>query len=688
MQREPTAPSRSGRRFLAAPMHGPFHSNVSVIVLNFNHAAVTLECLDALTTAKSPLIRDIIVVDNGSDPENLTILRERHRKKDFVLVEVGENRFFSEGNNIGVDYAETDYIVFLNNDAFVQPGWIEELTSTMRKDPSVSAVGPMFLYPDGRVQEVGSVALPTGDVVQVGKGAVWGPDHYQTPCVVDFCSAACLLMSRTDFLKVGGFGFEWEPAYYEDVDLCLKLWTHCGKVMVNPKARVVHIESKTTSNRKLQLENISEINRMRFVAKWGAWLEERQTRRLPPPEADLEELSQSDLATLTKSPAAAERPMVLYSPYQLVPGGGERVMFELASHMSTLVGLHNVVFSTPHRYSSIRMRQIAATFGFDRVVGTPLPFELVDPDHCRFSIVLGNSITPPVRAFGSKSVYQLQFPFWVPDAEVREKAEWLGEYDEVWVYSDFVRRKVNGLVGHYGIAAPPLRVIPPPATWSGATAELPWRERRTILSVGRFFAGGHNKRQDVVIAAFRRLIEAGFGDFELALAGSIHPSPEGRERFQELQAMASGLPCTFFPNIGRTDLAALYGRSAVLIHAAGYGVDIDEFPQSLEHFGITPVEAASFGCIPVVFGQGGPLEVIRALGADTAFSTIDECAGTVSALLRDPVGSTALSTHLLESCQQFSPQSFWKQVNVALHELGVLEEAPGHRPAVVARSRL
>ncbi len=123
------------------------------------------------------------------------------------------------------------------------------------------------------------MAVPTGDVVQIGKGAVWGPDHYDTPCVVDYCSAACLLMRRADFLAVGGFGLEWEPAYYEDTDLCLKLWTQCGKVMVNPLARVVHIESKTTSDRRLQLHDISEINRARFVRKWGAVARERARSR-------------------------------------------------------------------------------------------------------------------------------------------------------------------------------------------------------------------------------------------------------------------------------------------------------------------------------------------------------------------------------------------------------------------------
>ncbi len=58
----------------------PFDDNVSVIVLNYNQAATTLECLDALGRADSPLVREIIVVDNGSNPEELAVLRKRHRR--------------------------------------------------------------------------------------------------------------------------------------------------------------------------------------------------------------------------------------------------------------------------------------------------------------------------------------------------------------------------------------------------------------------------------------------------------------------------------------------------------------------------------------------------------------------------------------------------------------------------------
>jgi GT2 family glycosyltransferase/glycosyltransferase involved in cell wall biosynthesis len=653
-----------------------FFNNVSVIVLNYNQAATTVECLDALAAAESDLIREIIVVDNGSTAAELSILRQHHHDENFVLVEVGINRFFGEGNNIGVDFAHGDYIVFLNNDAFVQPGWIEALCDTMRADPLVAAVGPMFIYPDGRVQEVGGIVVPTGDSVQIGKGAVWGPDHYVTPCLVDYCSAACLMMRRSDFLKVGGFGLEWEPAYYEDTDLCLKLWTQCGKVMVNPNARVIHIESKTTSDSRLKLHDISEINRARFVKKWGAWLTARQTSHLTnialTSQPDTAERGTANVEPRVATPAASESQFVLYSPYQLVPGGGERMLFELASVLASVAGSSNVVFASPERYSTIRIRQIEATFGFENVIGAVMPWNAVEPEHCRFAAVIGNSIVPPIRAFGERSVYHIQFPFWVDDRMVEDHGYLLAGYDEIWVYSEFVRRNVNGLIRHYGLEAPPIRLLRPHAMWSGSVSGLPWPERRTILTVGRFFSGGHNKRQDVVIEAFRRILELGVEGAHLALAGAIHPSPEGRKRFYELQSQAEGLPCTFYPNVGRADLATLYGQSAVLIHAAGFGVDPDEFPERLEHFGITPIEAASFGCIPVVYGQGGPPEVVHTLGSDTTFDTIEECADLVARLFADPQGSSLLSAHLLESCHVYSPQAYADGVCDSLRDLGLL----------------
>ena len=291
-------------------------------------------------------------------------------------------------------------------------------------------------------------------------------------------------------------------------------------------------------------------------------------------------------------------------------------------------------------------------------MATAHPWDEVDRSRCRFSVVLGNWIIPPIPAFGRRSVYQLQFPFSMSDEDVAANAKLLADYDEIWVYSDFVRRNVNGLLRHYGLRQSPIRVISPPATWPGAGAGAAWADRKTILTVGRFFAGGHNKRQDVVIDAFRQLLQDGLRGFELAVAGSIHPGPEGRKRYHELRSLAEGLPCTFHPNVARDDLAALYGRSAVLVHAAGYGVDPDEFPESLEHFGITPVEASSFGCIPVVYGQGGHVMSSRSSGP-TPLSRRSTAALVSSRNCSEILlGSSVLSARVRERSQAFSPEAF------------------------------
>lgn len=653
-----------------------FRNNISVVVVNYDRIETTVKCVDCIEHSQGDYVREVIVVDNGSSPAVLAELTELLAGKARI-VSLGTNRYFGEGNNIGVEDATGDFILLLNNDAYVEPDCIPELVQTMEKDPSIAAVGPMFLYPSGAVQEVGAIVLETGDIVQVGKGAIWGPDHYTTECSVDYCSAACLLMRKRDFLDVGGFSLQWEPAYYEDADLCLSLRQAVGPVLVNPRARVVHVESLTTADVRMRLESQVDINRLAFVDKWGECLKARQAAWGPGPAKDPtirgpgpEAVDAPERAAIPRrAPHSRIGTAVLYSPYELVPGGGERYMFELAATLADAIGPDNVRMASPHRYSGLRMRQMSDAFGVRGPTAAITLDELREspPD---MTVVLGNEIAPPAPGYGRLyNVYMCQFPFDAPEAYIRSNGPFINTFDEIWVNSDFTRRYVNGNLRLFGLRAPKIRIVPPPSTISRPDHIPDWHLRSAVMTVGRFFQGGHNKRQDVVIEIVRELNKTLGRSVPLVMAGSLHATHASRDRFQELLKLADGIECHLYPNVRRDRLIDLYLTSAVLVHAAGYEVDKFAFPERLEHFGIVPVEAASVGCIPVVYGAGGPAEVMATLGCPTTFGSIPEAVDRIAGLFDHPDRSDELSRDLIIKSDCFSQRAFRERVGEALSGL-------------------
>ena len=84
---------------------------------------------------------EIVVVDNGSSQHDLDGLR--HLGDGVRLITLGCNRFFGEANNIAAEAARGRYLCFLNNDAFVQPGWMRPLIDPLAADPAIGATGPL-----------------------------------------------------------------------------------------------------------------------------------------------------------------------------------------------------------------------------------------------------------------------------------------------------------------------------------------------------------------------------------------------------------------------------------------------------------------------------------------------------------------------------------------------------------------
>jgi len=207
----------------------------------------------------------------------------------------------------------------------------------------------------------------------------------------------------------------------------------------------------------------------------------------------------------------------------------------------------------------------------------------------------------------------------------------------------------------------PVLVVPPPVELP--TAPVSWGEKRNvILSVARFFRGGHEKNQRVLIEAFR-MFAARHPDWELHLVGGAEASDEAL--VAELRQSARGLPVIFHVNAEREKLRHLYRLSKVFWHATGFGVDERREPERVEHFGIALVEAMGYGCLPIAVGRGGPREIIEPGVTGFFWETIPELVERTAAAIADPEAAR-VSARAAERARAFGRAAFRERLWDAL----------------------
>lgn len=117
---------------------------IRVVVVNYDGGEVTRRCIDALLATNYPADRlEIVVVDNASVDGLNWVLMEHYPQ--VRLIESLVNEGFARGCNLAMgDLDEVDHVALINNDAFVDPDWLEPLLASM-DDPTVGAASPKLL---------------------------------------------------------------------------------------------------------------------------------------------------------------------------------------------------------------------------------------------------------------------------------------------------------------------------------------------------------------------------------------------------------------------------------------------------------------------------------------------------------------------------------------------------------------
>ena len=248
------------------------HPKVSIVIPVHNGLAFTTNCIKSIFDSADHPTYEVIIVDNASTDgtgEYLRRLEKHHVKTVFN----SENKGFVEACNLGADAASGDYVLLLNNDTEVQPGWLSSLVDLAERTPDCGAVGSKLVYPDGRLQEAGGIIFSDGSGWNYGKGQSPSDPRFNFVREVDYCSGAALLVRKSLWDDIGGLDHRYAPAYCEDSDLCFEIRKRGYRVYYQPKSMVVHHEGKTAGTDLLAgFKRYQVENQKKFREKWATEL--------------------------------------------------------------------------------------------------------------------------------------------------------------------------------------------------------------------------------------------------------------------------------------------------------------------------------------------------------------------------------------------------------------------------------
>lgn len=228
---------------------------VSIIILNWNGLSDTRECLQSLSRITYPNAA-MLVVDNGSKTDESGALRAAF--PEVTVIATGKNLGFTGGNNVGIDRAlagGADYVLLLNNDTVVDPGYLEPLVQALEDHPDVGMAVSKIYYHASPEEIWFAGAECTFDAASLERGIpAWHPPYPEhqarmEPYETQIATACCLLVRADVMRRLGGFDDRYF-AYYEDVELNLRAAALGYRRLVVPASRIWHKVSQSSGGQE------------------------------------------------------------------------------------------------------------------------------------------------------------------------------------------------------------------------------------------------------------------------------------------------------------------------------------------------------------------------------------------------------------------------------------------------------
>ncbi|SHM49322.1 glycosyltransferase [Rhodanobacter sp. OK091] len=250
---------------------------VSIVIPVHGKLRYTLACLRSIARYGADASFEVIVVDDVSPDESATTLAQTVGLR---LLRNTENLGFIGSCNAGAAIARGAFVLFLNNDTQVTPGWLDRLLDCFTEEDGCGIAGSRLVYPDGRLQEAGGIVYADGKAWNYGRFEKRNDPRFLYRRDVDYVSGAALMIDIALFRKIGGFDTRYAPAYCEDVDLAFAVRAAGRRVVYQPASLVVHCEGISSGLDPFEgVKQYQIINQAKLAEKWqGALLNQPKPR--------------------------------------------------------------------------------------------------------------------------------------------------------------------------------------------------------------------------------------------------------------------------------------------------------------------------------------------------------------------------------------------------------------------------
>lgn len=238
---------------------------VSLIILNYNGKADTLEFLKSIKKTDYPNY-EIIVVDNASTDGSVAAIRKKFPK--VKIVQNKENLGFSAGMNPGIRKSKGKYVVIMDNDRYVfQKEWLSHLVDAVESDQKIGMVIPMLLYyRTNTIQLVGQVAPLSAKITSATYLlGLEEEDKDQFSKIFDIVAGNGLI--KKEVLKKIGLFDEKMRRYFDETDLCYRARAAGYRVVAQPKSKMWHKGSATINARSYFSIYENYKNKIRYILK-------------------------------------------------------------------------------------------------------------------------------------------------------------------------------------------------------------------------------------------------------------------------------------------------------------------------------------------------------------------------------------------------------------------------------------